>query len=174
MTNQETFPDDANVLNIELGAGCGDFGKRFYAPCYLTELAQPTCPIFFIDHICDAHNLPWAKDRFIKVIACNPFGYGFIDEDSTTKLMDEISRVIITTGEILIISASRNQFGNYGNINIQIAKYRIKNPHLSITITQQANTNAAIKAIFPDYVFYQVNGKTVATPDQFIIIKITK
>jgi ubiquinone/menaquinone biosynthesis C-methylase UbiE len=174
MDIQQTFPDDPIVLNIELGAGCGDFGKKFYFPCYLTELQKPTCEKSFIDHICDAHCLPWTKDRFITIIACNPFGYGFNTEESTTKLMDEISRVIITAGEFLVISSSTNRWGSIRVINREITKYQIKNPHLKISVTQKINTNADIIATFPNYQFYQSDQKTTATPNELTVIKISK
>src|SRR5262249_23043229 len=105
------FKDDKAYKNIELGAGCGNFGIIFYPNCYLTDrdtTLMDSCERCFIDYFCDAHNLPWASDRFDKIIMCNPYGYGFKDEDKSYGLLDELIRVSKDGCEIIIICNHTN------------------------------------------------------------------
>ena len=124
-TSALSFPDDSKVQNIELGAGCGDFGKQFYSLCYLTDIPKSTdkCPCNYIDHYCKATDLPWDADRFEMVIMCNPFGYGFMTKDSTEALLNSVFRVLKANGKVLIISSNANQWCNTERIEERFTDY---------------------------------------------------
>ncbi len=102
------------MLNVELGAGCNDFGKRFFSPCYLTDkdiALKDSCDSHCIDCFCDAYKLPFSENSFKRAIICNPFGYGFKDSEPAKILIKELYRILVNNGEIIIISnAKRNPY----------------------------------------------------------------
>ena len=100
------FKDDKTYKNVEIGAGCGNFGKQYYSKCYLTDKdtsLKTICAKCLIDLFCDAHSLRWKENRFEKIILCNPYGYGFKDEEEANTLFAELHRVAVNNAEIIII-----------------------------------------------------------------------
>ena len=56
-----------DVINIELGAGCGDFGAKFYPDCFLTDQKlisdlKRECDKCHVTICCDAHSIPSDKN----------------------------------------------------------------------------------------------------------------
>jgi len=109
-----TLKDDKSFTNLELGAGCGNFGTQFHPKCYLTDgcdnKLQDRCKNNSIHWFCKANELPWGSDRFNSVIICNPYLYGFKDYDHSVPLFTEILRVLKKQGTIIIIGTKNNKF----------------------------------------------------------------
>jgi len=169
------YPDEPDVLNIELGAGCNNFGKIFYPECYLTDKERFQCPIGYIDYYCDAYALPWTDNRFHKIILCNPHGYGFdpIDEQAD-KLMQELCRVIVSNGEIIVIGHSRNLYCNPDTIRLCAAEYELKFPNFKITAHTPIEGVNEVAQKFKDHKFYQTNSPFPTRPNHLTIIKVEK
>lgn len=160
---QTIFPNDPNVLHLELGAGCGDFGKRFYPLCYLTDIPDfmDACSTNHIDHYCSATALPWGAARFKIVIMCNPYKYGFAGYDEAEELLDSIIAVLQNDGKVLVLSSERNPWGKPSNIQRQVKAYN------EAKGTDIVCTSCAIDATleYPNYVFYQTEGNKPTVPN---------
>lgn len=166
-----TFIDNKAIRNLEIGAGCGNFGKLYYAECYLTDsdiTLKKSCKICYIDWFCDAHHLVWGEKRFDKIIICNPFGYGFRDEEDTETLMNELLRVLIGKGgQIIIIGATANPYCAPKRLKKYLSKYAEKRG-LKLNVGMET-INASI--LYPDYAFRDTLGTTI-NPSNKIIIEI--
>ena len=107
----DNFVDIPNVLHIELGARCGDFGRNFFAPCFLTDMDESwreACSSFLLDRFCSAEQIPWPSNRFHLVILCNPYDFGFKDRDAAFVLLNELGRASVNGGKILILASKTN------------------------------------------------------------------
>ncbi len=157
------FPDEPEVQNIELGAGCGDFGKQFYPECYLTDILDGVqiCPCNHIDYYCSATDLPWGAERFELLIMCNPFGYGFMTKESTEELLASVFRVLKIGGKALILANERNKWANSKNVKKYIGEYNAEKGTSIIC----ASTAIDATLVYPNYVFYQTGGEDIALPN---------
>ena len=155
----KTFVDDKSFSNLEIGAGCGNFGKVFYPKCYLTDLdeeLQKNCKVCYIDWFCDAHNLTWKNDRFDKVIMCNPHGYGFRDDEMTERLLNELLRVLKgKDSEIIIICGRRSSYCAPDRVQKRISSFLSKNSSISLRVEHQ-EIDASI--LYKDYIFKETLG----------------
>jgi len=107
------FIDNKAYINLELGAGCGNFGATYHPKCYLTDVDQTlktTCSVCHVHWFCDARELPWSDNRFDKVILCNPYGFGFNDEEESQILLNEIVRVSKNGSQIIIVGSGVNRY----------------------------------------------------------------
>lgn len=110
------FEDRLDTLNIELGAGCGNFGQIYYKECFLTDnesvtgLSKRCNNDFFANIQCDAYNIRCQDGRFEKVILCNPYRYGFRDRDEAQTLFKELHRVLIDKGEVIVVTTNVNPY----------------------------------------------------------------
>ena len=153
--------DDKSVLHLELGAGCGNFGKIHYPKCYLTDYdaaLATICEKCYIDYFCDAHNLPWKNNRFDKIIMCNPYGYGFLpSEERTKKLLTELLRVLKNKdSEIIVIGHKRNKYCSYKNIQITIDDFMNENKQLFNLEVVCDNPDFSVK--YGNYIFRTIQG----------------
>lgn len=120
------FQDDPSVLHLELGAKCGDFGRLYFPSCYLTDLDESLrgrCVPFQIDVFCSATSIPWPNDRFHLVIICNPWEYGFKDRENAMKLLNELTRVLVSGGRVLILSSKINPWGAADRVKERVHDY---------------------------------------------------
>ena len=154
------FMDDKSVLHLELGAGCGNFGKIYYPKCYLTDYDDDLvaiCEKCHIDYFCDAHNLPWNNNRFDKIIMCNPFGYGFSPSDEKNKLLAELLRVLKSKdSEIVVIGHWTNKHCSYKNIQIAVTDFMKENRQLFSLEVVCDYPDFSVK--YRDYIFRSIRG----------------
>ena len=161
-------------LNIELGAGCGNFGKIFYPTCCLTDkdkkLIEQNCgQMHNIDYFVDAEKIStWASYKFEKVIICNPYGYGFKDKAEGSILIGEMVNVLFNEGQIIIISSSRNSYCLIHKIKNSITEFNQKNPTINLVLENET-IDASVE--YPGYKFYQCDH-TQAIPNQKITINV--
>ena len=102
-----------DILHIEVGAGRGIFGKKYHPKCILTDNDNELVTVHNVttlDCICDAHALPWSDERFDLVILCNPYYFGFREEDKGQMLLQELTRVLRNEGRVLIIGHRNNPY----------------------------------------------------------------
>lgn len=131
-----------DILNIELGAGCGDFGQQYYPDCFITdkktqEELDDTCESHSIQiFLCDAHNIPASSDRFQTVVMCNPWGYGFNDRGNY-RLLDELYRVTLNEGSIIILTRKNNKYSDPDRVRRRIDDYNIDNSTARFTFDCQ-------------------------------------
>lgn len=165
-----SFTDDFTKKNIEVGAGNGDFGQRYYPQCYLTDYDQSLkSSRTKIDCFCDAHNLIyWNNDRFEHVIMCNPFGYGFSETDSSEALLDELIRVLKNKGKIVILGNKTNKFCAPQRIEKRLNNYVRDHVHLKFEVN-----DIDAKSLYGDYKFWSCDGFEVI-PTKKIEIYVTK
>lgn len=164
--------DNLDIKNIEIGADCGEFGRRFYAPCFLTDIQdlaalsriEEGCSV---DFSCEADKIPAPDSRFEKLICANPYKYGFKEIEEGMKLLEEWGRVLVDRGEIVLVGSSpKNDWLNPDVI--QICSQKI-NPKWQIDIqTIDAAT------LYPSYTFFTTNKKRTTVPNLRITIKCLK
>ena len=170
--NQKTFPNDDSFTHLEIGAGCGNFGKNFYPKCYLTdkdENLEGVCAVCYIDWFCDAHELPWGNNRFDKIIICNPYGYGFHDDEGTALLLKELLRALKGKGsEIIMLCNVRNKYCNPKRVETRVKTFLEYNesPYLRV-VCQDIVANVE----YPNHVFQLTIGG-IAIPSSKITIHV--
>lgn len=171
---QRNFIDSKSFSNLEIGAGCGNFGKIFYPQCYLTDndmSLSKSCDTCHIDWFCDVHDLTWKEDRFEHLIMCNPYKYGFINDESTEKLMNELLRVIKKTDtKIIMICRHDNKFCNPKRVKTRIAKYLEKNNRFKLTVDSYEIDS---KTEYKDYIF-RATDRNPTIPNCKIIIHVNE
>jgi hypothetical protein len=127
----EGFPNDLQVLHIELGAGINNFGKKFFPDCYLTdkdELIFSDYPHFMtqypdyeklnchyndirFDIFAESGLIP--DNRFKTVIFCNPYHYGFRYEDNAILSLDLVGRILEPGGQLIVLVNHTNRWAQY-------------------------------------------------------------
>jgi ubiquinone/menaquinone biosynthesis C-methylase UbiE len=176
MINHITIVDDKSKTNIELDAGDGSFGHKFIANCYKTEYrTRKEIEAFFSQNYIDvfevnALNLQqWNNgNRFNKVWMCNPFGYGFQNEETTHQLIKELCRVLTNKGEIVVIGSESNRW---------CTPTRIKKNVGNLIIDSVILTVGDICALSDEYKlhkFYQLATQTETKPNFQISIYVSK
>lgn len=168
MSSEIKLIDNKSVRNLEIGAGCGNFGKLYYPECYLTDSdksLKKSCKICYIDWFCEAHKLVWGEKRFDKIIMCNPYGYGFRDAEDTEALMNELLRVLIGNGQIIIIGATANPYCAPERLKKRVSKYATEHGlNLKVEV-REINSSA----LYPNYEFKNMLGKKIEPSNQIII-----
>jgi hypothetical protein len=160
------FNDNPHIVNIELGAGCGNFGQKYHAECFLTEKRTFTevklhCTNFFATIFsCDAHDIPCGESRFNHVIMCNPYGYGFNDTENGLLLLSELSRVLINQGRIIILGAQSNKFAMPKRIERRVDEFNAQNSLARFDYMMEEINNLD----YPDHTFSYTDAIQSAFP----------
>lgn len=144
--------------NIEIGAGCGNFGSVFFPVCLLTDSDTEIgerCPDHSIDLFCSAAQIPVADSAFKLTILCNPWRYGFNDVNEGLVILAEMVRILGNSGRIIIIGSLANKYCAPRKVEkvVSAADSQIK-AKLSLTVTLIENS----KNEYPDYVFRTTDG----------------
>jgi hypothetical protein len=157
---------------LELGAGCGNFGKIFYPECLLTDLEniKNECKIHYIDVFCDAYKVNEVfQNEFSAVILCNPYKYGFHTREKSIELFSAIIGVLYLPADIFLIYHHKNRFGTIGFFISDIQK---AHPELIIELSED-EIDSATK--FPNYTFYQTDDRLLPTkPNRLTKVKISQ
>ncbi len=167
--------DDKNILNIELGAGCGCFGKTYFSKCYTTDIDKKykdNCQRYCLDFTCSAISLPFGNNRFDKIILCNPYGFGFRDEEDAFLFLSEAIRVLNTKGEIIVIGNEKNAYAKPQNIKRVIDEYMLTEDDKIDISTFIRDIDPSID--YPKYVFYQSDLNLPTIPNKETVIFIDK
>ena len=158
MSKNNTLIDDKTYINLEIGAGCGNFGKQFYPKCYLTDndtSLRETCENCHIDWFCGAHELPWSDNRFESIIICNPYNYGFSDNESTERLLNELLRVLKEKSKIILLSTKNNKHCNPQRVQKRVLEFCKNHKDISLdVVVEDVNCNL----LYESYVFMEVLG----------------
>ena len=168
--------DDDSFSNIELGAGCGNFGEQFHPKCYLTEedinVGARCGNAGHIHFYCSAYATGCAENRFDTVIMSNPHGYGFNDVSNAERLIEELYRILRTgaIGKIIIVCNDTNRFCSPDRVikrlNDDLGFVHIRRPIMV------ENINPAVD--YPGFEFRQTNGILPAFPNKRITIDVIK
>lgn len=144
--------------SVEVGAGFGDFGKRFYPHCYLTDRDKALlqgAPA--LDVICDANGVSFTGGLFNRVIMCNPYHYGFADKELASDLLAGFLRVLQSEGEIIIIGHLNNKYCHPNRVQRTVAAFNKAN---------QMNMEVEVKSIvaaeaYPGHAFYDCGRRRI-------------
>jgi ubiquinone/menaquinone biosynthesis C-methylase UbiE len=153
------FNDNPHIVNIELGAGCGNFGQKYHPECFLTEKRTITevkkaCSEFFVTVFsCDAHNIPCEENRFNHVILCNPNGYGFRDSEDGLLLLSELARILKNKGNVTILGTLNNSYTN--RIEKRIIEFNAQNLFIQFDCSIHEIDH---QKDYPDHSFFYTDG----------------
>jgi hypothetical protein len=129
------FPENGEVLNLEVGAGTNFFGKKFFPLCYLCDLSEPDFPHFdgivdyenknvhYLDYVGDFYELNIDR-TFNKVIFCNPYLFGLQSEISAKKFLNKIGDLLAVGGEAMILGHHSNGWASYRNATRRLRKLK--------------------------------------------------
>lgn len=146
---------DLSYTNIEFGAGCGNFGKKFYSKCLTTDIHNGSkCEICYIDFICDVMKPLFWENRFDIVIICNPYGYGFKDRDDAYYLLCNLAKILKNGGRIIIIGNDINPYCKRNFIEKRITEF---NQNQNIQFEYRTTNSFEITVDYPNYTFYTEN-----------------
>lgn len=167
--------ENPDILSIELGAGCGDFGQQYYPDCFITdkktqEELDDTCESHSIQIFsCDAYDIPSHSDRFRSIVMCNPYGYGFEDKDDY-GLLDELYRVTLNGGSVIILTSRINRFSAPKKVEMRVRDYNDNRPLPRFTFDCQP---IDVKKDYSGFTFLCSNGKET-TPTFKILLTCLK
>lgn len=173
------WEDNPAIKNLELGAGCGRFGEKFYPPCYISDAELYPCGGIFcsipVETVCIDLTIKvpqdlsiWSDARFEKIILPNPYNYGFKDEEGNF-LLSELLRILRQDGEIIIISNITNPFADPKKIQKIITQLESTQMRSSKIIMNVSTINAI--DLYRGHTFYASGRLTKAYPNQQITIK---
>jgi ubiquinone/menaquinone biosynthesis C-methylase UbiE len=172
MAAAHTFIDRKEFSNIELGAGCGNFGQLYFSKCYITdndETLKTKCEKQHIDLTCSAIDMPmFSNDRFEHVLMCNPFQYGFKEVEDAQKLMTELSRVLKHQGKVIIVCSDRNKFCAPARVEKRLRELTINSTAFSFRVEDIDPSTE-----YPSYQFRQTTG-IETKPNKRITIDVRK
>lgn len=160
---------DLSYTNIEFGAGCGNFGQIYFSKCYITDKEDgSSCPTKYIDFVCDIKQpLPWVE-RFATVIMCNPYRYGFSDEEDGFHLLVALQKILTKDGCILVLGNDSNTSCKQSKIKNRVEEYNNKSISSKIEVVCE---KIDASTTYPDYVFFSTGGKTKTTVTQKTILR---
>lgn len=158
--------DNPHILHLELGAGCGNFGQKFYPHCFLSDnesksLLKANCKECYVTMTFPAHNIPAPDNRFTKIIICNPYGYGFRDIEAGTDLLKEVHRVLQTNGKIILLGSKTNIYTNRVKIQKCLDNYH-KQKNKDIFTINEKNIDASVD--YKGHLFYFCDRKNTTSP----------
>ena len=173
---ESPFNINPQIKNLELGAGCGSFGAFYYAECFITDKSHPAllherCKGSYTASVeCDAYEIPCGKDRFNNIIMCNPYMYGFRDDEQSIIFLDELYRVLTKNGKVTILTTKNNPYSTPKRV-----EKRIKNYNLG---AEQEKFKISVETIdpskkYPRAIFRCGGGKTT-TPNYEILLTCIK
>jgi SAM-dependent methyltransferase len=160
-------------MNIELGAGCGDFGKLYYPECCLTDRdigLRDLCLPCRIDCFCDADSLPFSENSFDKIIICNPYHYGFKELDEAQLLLNELIRILKNDSSIIIIGHESNPFCAPKRVEKRIGEISL---HIKADI-RFSMEHIDAKELYAGYRFLWVEEKRETVPNRRMILNVRK
>ncbi len=170
------FNDNFKIVNIELGAGCGNFGQKYHSECFLTEKRtlselKQVCRDFFVSIFsCDAYNIPCGENRFSDVIICNPYGYGFNDSEDGVLLLSELSRVLMNQGRVIILGATSNKFAMPSRIERRVNEFNAQNKSTRFDyMVEEISIND-----YPNHIFSNTDATQSAFPKYRTFLKCNK
>ena len=170
----EVFDKFAYIANIELGAGCGNFGNTYHADCFITDKEKVAelrkrCGSAVASNIeCDATDVPCKDSRFNLVIVCNPNGYGFKEAETAEKFLSELKRILISGGKVLILSNDTNPYAASARI-----KKRIEELNFQSTFNFETE-EIDHSFLYPGFEFAYTDLSRRATPNQKTILTCLK
>lgn len=155
--------ENLSYTNIEFGAGCGNFGQRFYPNCFTTDVHDGShCEICYIDFTCDVMQpLSW-ENRFDIVIMCNPWAYGFKDKDDAYSLLDNLAKILKNGGKIIIIGNDTNQYCKRDFIVKRVGEF---NQNQKIQFEYHTTEEFEPTVDYPNYIFYTTGGLVKTVPN---------
>lgn len=160
-------------MNLELGSGCKSFGKKYMPECFATDLDKTLivrCPDHEIDQFCDAHNTELPGNSYNCVIICNPWNYGFKDIYHGIPILREITRVLINTGQLVIIGNYTNKWCTPENVTRLINSSEAQEI-ASFDLISCESISASDE--FPEFIFKSASGNQIF-PAFKLSIKIVK
>lgn len=165
-----------SIKHIEIAAGYGDFGKKFYPECILSDKDEQCYNLnISIDLLCDATDIPFSNDRFNLIIICNPFNFGFKKVDDGVSLLKEFIRVLKDKGKILIIGNNANPWCKLERVEKTVQKLQAEESlKLSLKIDSAENNSFNPKVEYNNYIFYQTGGTNETKPNMRFTIYVTK
>lgn len=174
MSEQKLFYNvPENVENLEIGAGCGAFGKKFIPNCLITEKErlkiEKNCTENFVNYYCDAHKTFLPPDRFKNIFACNPCGYSFENDETASIFLKEMSRIIVNKGKITILTHSTNPDSNPMKVKRFLEKNNLKIDNYTYTYEIKD-----IDPIYKEHDFYITSLKEKTRPNKQIEIYVHK
>ncbi|GEM_PF-4287502 len=159
--------DNLTKINLELGAGCGEFAHKYISNCYITELNETyktQCQICYVDIFgIDAENLPleWSDNRFEKIFLCHPYGYGFKNRANSEILLKELTNSVKNKGIIIILTTGTNPYSSPDRVKKRINEIKIEN----VTLKLDENINLAPE--FSQHTFFHSELKQPITAKIF-------
>lgn len=156
-----------DVRNIEIGAGCGEFGSQFYSECFLTDLKTKSkdclgsqAPLYFTADATKISDFVPAN-RFELIICCNPFQYGFKTPVEAFTILEQFNKILIAEKGIvrLIGRDKQNPNFNVGKIERFIKEFNEEH-NTKFKITTKSDISAYGNFIFTDHAGVQVHPNT--------------
>jgi len=157
--------EDLSYQNIEFGAGCGNFGQKYYAQCFITDIHDGSkCEINYIDfvHNCMQTPLPSWHNRFELVIMCNPHGYGFNDDEMGYELLNNLALILKNEGKVLIIGNDTNRYCRRTTIQKRVQEFNVRYSHLQF---EYSGFDFDARQEYPNHTFYQSNHLNQCRPN---------
>jgi hypothetical protein len=148
-------------MNMEIGAGCGDFGQQFFPDCIVTDIRKPSQRECSILCIFNAEEMPyhWTDNRFNNIIMCNPYYYGFDDPNYFSQdFLNELFRIVSNNGNIIIFGNDSNPYCNTPNISDSVRIFNINSIRILHSIADYRPED------YNDHNFYKsIGGETYVT-----------
>lgn len=163
----KTSNDDPSILHVEVGSGRAEFGKKFFSPCYLSDI-NPDLKNK-VDVICSADSLPWGSDRFSMIIMANPFMYGFFNLIEGQKLLSELFRVGKPKSTLLIVTNKVNPYCMEEQLILTLDTIENVTYHLNIEL----DSREEIENAYPKHIFYR-SDMIPAKPNRQYRIEFSK
>lgn len=153
---------------MELGAGCGNFGKIYFSPCCHTD-KNKGLTFCHIDCFCDAYKLPFRENCFDMVIMCNPYGYGFYIKEDAEILLKELVRVLTDESKIIIIGNHANKFCVPKQVQKRIRQISLQ----SVRSLDFSVKDIDSKSLYPGYRFFTTDGRKTK-PTKMVTLYVNK
>lgn len=139
ITHHPNFPNDLDVVNIEVGASKNCFEKKYFPFCYLTDLLSiDDLPHFatiqdydydnchFLDYVGNFFELNIER-VFNTAIFCNPYGFGFQGKEHSKIFLNKAGEILSEEGELLIIGNATNGWSKYESAQKWLTKLTEEN-----------------------------------------------
>ncbi|MBM3215112.1 class I SAM-dependent methyltransferase [Candidatus Poribacteria bacterium] len=145
---------------LEIGAGDGRFAEKYLPDAVVTDGDSGKAHNAGIDVICRAEELSFLDNAFQKVVAVNPYEFGFRDEQGATSLLTSVGQVLRQGGLF-------NIYASGANPHCQRAKVARFAPALGFAVAAQREIDPSVE--FPGHVFRAVDGHGVVRPPTLMI-----
>ena len=154
-------PDNMDYEVLEIGAGDRRFAGRFLQYAIVTDGDESRAQIIGIgiDAICLAEILPFCDRTFQRVIANNPYGYGFRYEKDAESLLLSVRKVLRKDGVFVILASNRNPYC----LRSRVVQFAGK---FGFHVMNQPDVRPS--DVYPGHVFFASDGFTPVVPDFMI------